>query len=148
MSDVGKTKYLTLQVNITPTSSTTLPITIEHENEGHNETHSDSGHLHSLRNKSSLRDFLTVLALSCHAIFEGLAIGLEDNPDVVWTLFAGMFDKKRAHAVWCLSSKNRLECFVIVIKSSQDFNTSAFPFLADTKLNLQACIDVTFRQLF
>ena len=28
-------------------------------------------------------------------------------------------DTQRAHAVWCLPSKNRLECFVTVIKSLQ-----------------------------
>ena len=44
--------------------------------------------------------------------------------------------RQRARAVWCLSSKNRLECFVKVIKSQQDFNSLTFPFLAGTKLNL------------
>ncbi len=38
---------------------------------------------------SSIRDFVTVLALSFHAVFEGLAVGLEpDNADV-WQLFGG-----------------------------------------------------------
>ena len=40
--------------------------------------------------KSSLRDFFTVLALSLHAVFEGLAVGLEDETKDVWMLFAGM----------------------------------------------------------
>ena len=35
---------------------------------------------------------------------------------------------QRAHVVWCLSSENRLECFVIVIKTWQDFNSLTFPF--------------------
>ena len=39
--------------------------------------------------KSSLRDFFTVLALSFHAVFEGLAIGLEPDSKDVWLLFAG-----------------------------------------------------------
>jgi hypothetical protein len=30
-----------------------------------------------------------VLALSFHAIFEGLAVGLEEEQHDVWTLFAG-----------------------------------------------------------
>jgi zinc transporter ZupT len=38
---------------------------------------------------SSLRDFFTILALSFHAVFEGLAVGLEDSTEGVWTLFAG-----------------------------------------------------------
>ena len=39
--------------------------------------------------KSSLRDFMTVLALSFHAVFEGLAVGLEKESQDVWLLFAG-----------------------------------------------------------
>ena len=50
-----------------------------------------SGHSHVLQSQSSLRDFLTVLALSCHAIFEGLAVGLEKDSEAVWTLFAGYY---------------------------------------------------------
>ena len=41
--------------------------------------------------KSSLRDFFTVLALSFHAVFEGLAIGLESETKDVWMLFAGSY---------------------------------------------------------
>ena len=43
----------------------------------------------SLYTKSSLRDFFTVLALSFHAVFEGLAVGLETDSKDVWLLFAG-----------------------------------------------------------
>ena len=43
--------------------------------------------------KSSIRDFLTVLALSLHAVFEGLAVGLEQESDDVWTFFVGNFLK-------------------------------------------------------
>ena len=39
--------------------------------------------------KSSLRDFLTVFALSLHAVFEGLAVGIEEEAEHVWILFAG-----------------------------------------------------------
>ena len=38
-----------------------------------------------------LRDFFAVLALSFHAVFEGLAIGLESDLTKIWILFAGMF---------------------------------------------------------
>ena len=41
------------------------------------------------RRKSSIRDFLTVVALSFHAVFEGMAVGLEDSIPSVWTLFTG-----------------------------------------------------------
>ena len=43
---------------------------------------------------------------------------------------------ERTHAVWCLSSKNRLKCFVTAIKSYQHFNGLTFPFLAGTKLHV------------
>ena len=43
----------------------------------------------SFYTKSSLRDFFTVLALSFHAVFEGLAVGLETDSKDVWLLFAG-----------------------------------------------------------
>jgi len=39
---------------------------------------------------SAIRDFLTVLALSLHAVFEGLAVGLEDSVVTVWTLYAAV----------------------------------------------------------
>ena len=39
--------------------------------------------------KATIRDFLTVLALSLHAVFEGLAVGLESDTGKLWTLFAG-----------------------------------------------------------
>lgn len=44
--------------------------------------------------KTSLRDFFTVLALSFHAIFEGLAVGLESAPGDVWLLFAAIATHK------------------------------------------------------
>ena len=40
--------------------------------------------------QSGIRDLLTVLALSCHAIFEGIAVGLEDKSSGVWALFAAV----------------------------------------------------------
>ena len=39
--------------------------------------------------KIALRDFFTVLALSFHAVFEGLAVGLEASSSHIWILFAG-----------------------------------------------------------
>jgi len=39
---------------------------------------------------STVRDFITVLALSLHAVFEGLAVGLEDSVVTVWTLYAAV----------------------------------------------------------
>lgn len=38
----------------------------------------------------ALRDFMTMLALTLHAVFEGLAIGIEEEVGDVWKLFAGV----------------------------------------------------------
>ena len=43
---------------------------------------------------TAIRDFFTVLALSFHAVFEGLAVGLEDSIEGVWTLFAAVATHK------------------------------------------------------
>ena len=40
--------------------------------------------------KIALRDFFTVLAITFHAVFEGLAVGLEPDPTNIWILFAGI----------------------------------------------------------
>lgn len=42
----------------------------------------------------SFRGFLAVLALSFHAVFEGLAVGLEKNPTNVWYLFGAIATHK------------------------------------------------------
>ena len=36
-----------------------------------------------------ITSFISVLALSFHAVFEGLAVGLEDETKDVWALFTG-----------------------------------------------------------
>ena len=43
-----------------------------------------------------VRDLLTCLALSFHAVFEGMAIGLADNTVSLWTLYAGDIISKGA----------------------------------------------------
>ena len=40
--------------------------------------------------KESIKDLFLILALSSHAIFEGLAIGLEESPSDVWLLSLGI----------------------------------------------------------
>lgn len=41
-----------------------------------------------------VRDLLTIMALSFHSLFEGLAIGIEDSADDVWTLFLGRLHRR------------------------------------------------------
>jgi len=45
-------------------------------------------------NSSPVRDFFTVLALSFHAVFEGLAVGLEKDTEDVWAMFAAIATHK------------------------------------------------------
>jgi zinc transporter ZupT len=59
--------------------------------------------------KSSLRDFFTVLALSFHAVFEGLAIGLEEESKDVWLLFAGNFIVTKSFYLEVLCIKSHLQ---------------------------------------
>lgn len=44
--------------------------------------------------KNSFSGFLAVLALSFHAVFEGLAVGLEGSVQKVWYLFAAIATHK------------------------------------------------------
>jgi len=46
------------------------------------------------QSKSSLRDFFVVLALSFHAILEGVAVGLESEVNGVWLIFAAVASHK------------------------------------------------------
>lgn len=51
----------------------------------------DNSHQHvPSSSSSSIREFLTVLALSFHSVFEGLAIGLEASAPRVWILWAAI----------------------------------------------------------
>eukprot|EP00094_Tigriopus_californicus_P013157 TCALIF_12724-PA protein Name:"Similar to Slc39a3 Zinc transporter ZIP3 (Mus musculus)" AED:0.26 eAED:0.26 QI:274/0.33/0.28/0.71/1/1/7/0/422 len=43
---------------------------------------------------AAFKDFITILALSFHAIFEGLAVGLEETVRDVWTLFIAIATHK------------------------------------------------------
>ena len=70
-----------------------------HHRSHHHDENSHVGHSHQPNNANSspvgngrkiaLRDFFTVLALSFHAVFEGLAVGLESDAAAIWTLFGG-----------------------------------------------------------
>lgn len=51
--------------------------------------HASHSHIPDLR-KPSVNSFLTVLALSTHEIFEGLAVGLEKQTEMVWYLLAAV----------------------------------------------------------
>lgn len=61
------------------------------EADSHSHSHDLGSHSHIPDlSKPSLNSFLTVLALSVHEIFEGLAVGLEDNSSKVWFMLAAV----------------------------------------------------------
>lgn len=60
------------------------------------ESKSSSGHHHHFHGnlKKSFSGLLAVLALSFHAVFEGLAVGLENSEEKVWYLFLAIATHK------------------------------------------------------
>lgn len=69
--------------------------------------------------KSSFTGFLAVLALSFHAVFEGLAVGLEGSVTKVWYLFAAIATHKLVIAfcvgVELVTSKTKVLLVVLYI---------------------------------
>ncbi|XP_039277824.1 zinc transporter ZIP1 [Nilaparvata lugens] len=67
----------------------------------------------------SFRGLLAILALSFHAVFEGLAVGLEDSVSKVWYLFAAIATHKLVIAfcvgVELVSSRTRLLLVVVYV---------------------------------
>jgi len=57
-------------------------------------SHQENDFKLSEERKRALRDFFTVLALSFHAVLEGLAVGLESDSSDVWLLFAAVATHK------------------------------------------------------
>ncbi|CAG9763056.1 unnamed protein product [Ceutorhynchus assimilis] len=78
-----------------------------------------SGHSHHSLAKNSFSGFLAVLALSFHAVFEGLAVGLESNVQKVWYLFAAIATHKLVIAfcvgIELVSSKTKAMLVVLYI---------------------------------
>lgn len=62
--------------------------TVNSEKHAHDHHHIDD------QIKNSLGGFLVVIALSFHAVFEGLAVGLESSVEKVWYLFAAIATHK------------------------------------------------------
>lgn len=70
----------------------------DHDDHHHGHSHGHHGHSHGpplldLEQKSvaaAIRGFMLVFALSFHAIFEGMAIGLQPTVKAVWFLFAAV----------------------------------------------------------
>ena len=52
-------------------------------------SHQGNSSIVGIGRQIALRDFFTVLAISFHAVFEGLAVGLTPDSADIWILFAG-----------------------------------------------------------
>jgi len=92
-----------------------------HENPPQQQQQQGHGHSHDLTQavsteagfEAALRGFLVVLAISLHAVFEGIAMGLTDNARSVWLLFIAISAHK----------------YVISFCISMQFVTSGLPAL-------------------
>ncbi|XP_074037056.1 zinc transporter ZIP1 [Leptinotarsa decemlineata] len=83
------------------------------------EKHSHDHHHVDAAIKNSFGGFLVVLALSFHAVFEGLAVGLEASVEKVWYLFAAIATHKLVIAfcvgVELVTSKTKTMLVVLYI---------------------------------
>lgn len=74
-------------INIGAKNYKTCNDTVQMDSGDHQHDHHDHSHDHShILRSASLRNFLIVMALSVHEVFEGLAVGLEQVPTQVWYL--------------------------------------------------------------
>lgn len=96
-------------------SQTAINVTVakNEQKSGHSHTHIDG----SVTN--SFRGLLAVLALSFHAVFEGLAVGLEDGITNVWYLFGAIATHKLVIAfcvgIELVSSKTKLTLVLLYV---------------------------------
>lgn len=85
--DASNVSYISNSTKELFNSQTDLSHTSSSHN-GHSHIHIESSM------KNSFRGLLAVLALSFHAVFEGLAVGLENDVQKVWYLFAAIATHK------------------------------------------------------
>merc|ERR1719394_1382833 len=64
-----------------------------HQHSDHDHGHGH-GHSHAVFNHSSLRSIMLLIALSFHSVFEGLAIGLQNNTTHLMTVFIAVITHK------------------------------------------------------
>ncbi|XP_031357279.1 zinc transporter ZIP1-like isoform X1 [Photinus pyralis] len=82
--------------NVSYISNSTKELFNSQTNLSHSSSsHNGHSHIHVESSmKNSFRGLLAVLALSFHAVFEGLAVGLENDVQKVWYLFAAIATHK------------------------------------------------------
>ncbi|XP_075217127.1 zinc transporter ZIP3-like [Lycorma delicatula] len=85
---IGKAIYCTDEQSLSVSTTNTSPI----RNQPSKET--PEVELVKSNSRSSVRSFLLALALSVHALFEGMAIGLEKNISSVWFMLLGVGSHK------------------------------------------------------
>lgn len=90
-----------------------VTVASKHEQKGHSHSHLDESM------KNSFRGFFAVLALSFHAVFEGLAVGLEKGVTNVWYLFGAIATHKLVIAfcvgIELVSSKTKLTLVLLYV---------------------------------
>lgn len=83
------------------------------------ETESSAGSTHEITTKKSFRGLFAILALSFHEVFEGLAVGLENNVQNVWYLFAAIATHKFVLSfclgVELISSRTKIPLVILYI---------------------------------
>lgn len=108
--DDGNISYISNSNKELLNSQTT--INIERQNGHHHHVMEDT-------NKNPLSGFLAVVALSFHAIFEGLAVGLEGSVEKVWYLFGAIATHKLVIGfcvgIELVTSKTRVMLVVLYI---------------------------------
>ena len=68
------------------------------EEGGHGDGHSHSHLSHTILQSSSLRSIMLLLALSFHSVFEGVAIGLQENSGQLLSIFIAVIVHKAVMA--------------------------------------------------
>ena len=82
-------KNLITEYLLSDTRQESVPFRVYEEN-GEYEVRQEYAQIrHSIKKENSTARIFTVMALSFHALFEGLAIGLETDFTDIWIMFAG-----------------------------------------------------------
>lgn len=112
--DDGNISYISTSNKDLLNSQSTININDKSSHTHHHHHHHLDGTI-----KNSFSGFLAVLALSFHAVFEGLAVGLEGSVQKVWYLFAAIATHKLVIAfcvgIELVSSKTKMVLVMLYI---------------------------------
>ena len=69
--------------------SESIPFRVYHENGDYQVKEEQGVAVFEVRSETNIAKAFTVIALSFHALFEGLAVGLETDSTDIWIMFIG-----------------------------------------------------------